>query len=54
MQMSYPKQIIYNINYLKILKDFFIKAETSEFLKNFRNIASIEDKEVMLLGRARA
>ena len=54
MQMSYPKQIIYNINYLKILKDFFIKAETSEFLKNFRNIASIEDKEVLLLGRARA
>ena len=54
MQMSYPKQIIYNINYLKVLKDFFINTETSEFLNNFKNIANIEDKEVLLLGRARA
>ena len=52
--MSYPKQIIYNINYLKILKDFFINAESREFLNNFKNIANIEDKEVLLLGRARA
>ncbi len=52
--MSYPKQIIYNINYLKVLKDFFINTETSEFLNNFKNIANIEDKEVLLLGRARA
>lgn len=53
--MSYPKQIIYNINYQKILIDLTFSKQSVNFINNFKSLINAGlNKNLVMLGRARA
>ena len=52
--MSYPKQIIYNINYQKILIDLIFSKKSVDFVDNFKSLINAgPNKNLVMLGRAR-
>ena len=53
--MRNPKQIIYNINYLKIIKDAITNNDKNFFIENFKKLINTSsEKKFLVLGRARA
>tara|TARA_B100000768_G_C11094709_1_gene296475 strand:+ start:407 stop:667 length:261 start_codon:yes stop_codon:yes gene_type:complete len=53
--MSFPKQIIYNINYQKILIDLTFSKQSVSFIDNFKSLINAgPNKNLVMLGRARA
>tara|TARA_B100000787_G_C16191545_1_gene297843 strand:- start:464 stop:676 length:213 start_codon:yes stop_codon:yes gene_type:complete len=53
--MSYPKQIIYNINYQKILIDLTFSKQSVNFINNLKSLINAGlNKNLVMLGSARA
>ena len=52
--MSFPKQIIYNINYQKILIDLTFSKQSVNFIDNFKSLINAgPNKNLVMLGIVR-